>query len=345
MREIAKQLGVSAMTVSRALSNSPKVSLDTQKWISREAARMGYRTNPYLRSWMADRKRKTAGPRQVSLALLNYWKPSSLMQSRLHCRQIHDGCLERARELGYQIDSISVGESGLSASRLDKVLQSRGIRGLLIPPLPASHAHLRLDCSQYSAVTMGFTLRFPDLNRVTLNPSAAMQLMIRQLKRARYRRIGMIVSKFAAGRLNNQHVGNFLLYQETIAPEERVPLLWVGRIAEPKEVREWVKKYRPQVIIGENEGSYPLLKNAGFAIPEELALAVFSRYEEACTHLGVNLSGIDLGNRLVGKHAVEMVANQVERLEYGVPSLPMTLMVTPRWHAGATIRQAKRVSS
>jgi len=48
--DIAKQLGVSPATVSRALKESPSISIDTRKKINALAEKLGYRHNPFASS-------------------------------------------------------------------------------------------------------------------------------------------------------------------------------------------------------------------------------------------------------------------------------------------------------
>jgi DNA-binding LacI/PurR family transcriptional regulator len=48
--DVARKLGVSAMTVSRALSGNPHVTDETRRRVSKAAADLGYRPNRWARS-------------------------------------------------------------------------------------------------------------------------------------------------------------------------------------------------------------------------------------------------------------------------------------------------------
>ncbi|MFA6289953.1 MAG: helix-turn-helix domain-containing protein [Opitutaceae bacterium] len=51
-REIARELGIAQITVSRALSNSPLVTPETRKRVLVAAEKMGYRAHPYVTARM-----------------------------------------------------------------------------------------------------------------------------------------------------------------------------------------------------------------------------------------------------------------------------------------------------
>ena len=50
IKHIAKELGISASTVSRALSGSPLVNANTKRTILKTAERLGYQTNDLARA-------------------------------------------------------------------------------------------------------------------------------------------------------------------------------------------------------------------------------------------------------------------------------------------------------
>lgn len=339
MADVARALGISAMTVSRALANSPKVTRETQKRVAEAVRRLGYRPHPYLRSWMSSRRKSRVLPEQVSIGFLNFWNPSSQLETRLHCREILSGCRQKAEELGYHLDVIAPRAAGISMERLHQILQSRGIRGLLIPPLPESCGRLRLPWEKYAAVAIGYTLRSPDLNRVAVNPALAMDILVRQLKRSGYRRIGLVATRQVTARINNYHTAVFLLYQAGIQAADRIPLLRLEK-APAAQLKSWIRRYRPDVIIAETEGIYTLLRQT-WSIPDQFGVALFSWYREDCERLKVKLAGIDLGNRRMGAKAVELIAGQIEGLEYGIPGSASTLLVSPEWHFGETVRKAE----
>ena len=65
LADIAKALGVSKMTVSRAINNHPEISPDTRARILEAAQRMNYRPNQFAR------------------ALTQYQRPAAMLQRAL----------------------------------------------------------------------------------------------------------------------------------------------------------------------------------------------------------------------------------------------------------------------
>src|ERR1043166_6592899 len=55
LADIARELGVSKMTVSRAINNHPEISSDTRARVLETARRMNYRPNQYARALTTNR--------------------------------------------------------------------------------------------------------------------------------------------------------------------------------------------------------------------------------------------------------------------------------------------------
>ena len=50
LKDLARELGVSIATVSRALHNSPEIGKDMQKRVKELAKKLNYRPNPFAQS-------------------------------------------------------------------------------------------------------------------------------------------------------------------------------------------------------------------------------------------------------------------------------------------------------
>lgn len=342
MRDIARALGISPTAVSLALRRSPEVSVETHRQVAEAAERLGYRSHPYLRCWMADRRQRRGAHPDVTIAWLNFRKPGRAAHLKPWYRALYEGCEKRAAELGYILDEICPCDLGVTMARLDKILKNRGIRGLLISPLPKSFGHLRLDWRNYASVAIGFTLQYPDLNRVTANPLAAVELTFHHLKRAGYRRIGMIVTSSTT--LKGYPRAAYLLYQQRLPDKTRIPPCWPG-LNPVETVRQWVTQYRPDAVILENGLAYRHVRAAGFSAPESFGVAVQGWSEDLCQQFGLEFTGMNPENQHVGARAMELLAGQLERAEFGEPERATVTMVAPCWHVGKTTVENVRKSS
>ena len=339
-KDIARELGISAMTVSLALRKHPKISAATRQRVVEASERMGYRINPYVRAFVIQHRRGMASHQRLPLALLNLWKPPSLWKKECWSRQLHEGCVKRAGELGYSIDEIALQSPGMTARRANQILKSRGIRGVLVAPTPSSHGHLRIDWQHFAASAIGFTLRRPNLHRTSGNPTQAMQLTLHHLKHAGYRRVGLRIGKHPVRRMDGGWTSALLEYQQWLPEKERIPIHYHESLEKDrKEFLAWVKRHRPDVVIGLGLIAYSWLTGAGYSIPGDIGFVHLGWDEELHESPGVEFTGTSIGNRQIGARAVDLVVSQLEHNEYGIPDEPTITMVTPRWIPGNTIRR------
>jgi DNA-binding LacI/PurR family transcriptional regulator len=135
-REIATACGCSQSTVSNALRNDPRISEDTRARIQKIASEMGWKTNPLAAAFMAH-LRSTKPPRYHATLAFAVSHPQSARVEDLpaHQRDNFKGAKDRAEQLGYVLEPIWVGEPGINADNLARMLQSRGIPGLIIPSM------------------------------------------------------------------------------------------------------------------------------------------------------------------------------------------------------------------
>lgn len=335
--DIAKALGISKMTVSRALRNHPRISLSTRQKVAEMAERMGYRVNACARILAVQRRR--ALDQRLPIALLNLWSPPSRWRKSRWSRQLHEGCMKRAEELGYSIDEIAVRAPQMTARRVNQILKSRGIRGVLVAPTPFSHGHLNLEWDHFAAATMGYTFRRPNLHRAVFNLPLAMQLALHHLKHSRYRRIGLQLDRYFVRRSDGIPEAAFLYYQQSIPPRDRVPVLW-GTWADPTQgLQEWLERYCPDVVMTSWEAVLNWLKSAGYSVPGDLGFVHLDWDVET----GNSTTGISIENRVIGATAVDLVVSQLEHNEGGAPVSPIVAMITPRWIPGSTIRSNVRI--
>lgn len=136
LRDLARMAKVSHATVSLALRNSPDVAAATRERIEQLARACGYQPDPMLRALAEYRRDKTAPPYQSTLAWINYYQNPADADCVGDFRLHREGAEERARELGYKLELFTPCRDRLTAPQLGKILQTRGIQGLLFAPLP-----------------------------------------------------------------------------------------------------------------------------------------------------------------------------------------------------------------
>ena len=150
MRQIAALAGVSAMTVSRALRNSPRITPEVRAKVHKVAARLGYRPDPEVVKLMNHLRRRSKPTFVASIAALTSLstdiEPPFLRRAR-------ENAQARAAELGYALEVFRVDAPEKFNRGLERMLVSRGIEGVLLLQM---HAPIRvdrlLDWEKFSAV-------------------------------------------------------------------------------------------------------------------------------------------------------------------------------------------------
>jgi LacI family transcriptional regulator len=336
--DIARILGVSKMTVSLALRHSSQVSPTMRAQVIELAEKLGYQVNASARSLAAQRSHPK--PDRLPIALLNLWNPPRLWREPLSFRHMQQGCLDRAEQLGYRIDEIELRSRGMTAGRVNQILKSRGIQGVLIAPTPHSHSHLRLEWDHFASTAIGFTLRRPNLHRTAINMTMAMQLTLHHLKHARYRRIGLLLDKTFVRRMDGIPEAIYLYHQKELPAKDRLPIHWCSWSNYAGGLPAWLKRYRPDVVMTYWPEVYAWLLKSGYSIPDDIGFVTLGWHHELQQELGIQPTGMSMENWEIGARAVEMVVSQIERHEYGVPPSPTIALVAPRWTPGETIRTA-----
>ncbi len=326
MKTIAAEAGVSVMTVSLALRNHPRISPATRERIQEVAGRLGYRSNPMVASLMTHIRSSRPVTYQANLGFIadNLKSVMSLPMFQ----NAYKGILKRGEELGFLVDVVSLDEHGQRGGRLEQVLESRNIQGVILAPLRRAGTLEGLDCSQWSAAALGNSVLSPRFHRVTHHQFHAMQLIIDNLTRLGYRRIGLAIEQEVDDKVDRNWSSCLAGHQLRIPARERVPVLLAPL---GKALLPWLKKHQPDVVVG-HEGLHVHLRKMGVRIPEDVSFACLS----ATSTRNQNFAGLNQNWHMVGAAAVDSVVAQIYRNERGIPENPKTIMLEGSWVDGAT---------
>lgn len=133
-RSLAKLLGLSRTTISDALRGSPRVDPKTAKRVQQAAAAAGYRRNPLAGALMSELRRSRGGAFHGVLAAVDFTEVARPDHAPRYHRELIAGAETRAADLGFKVEKFQVGTSGITVQRLDSILQSRGIHGVILLP-------------------------------------------------------------------------------------------------------------------------------------------------------------------------------------------------------------------
>lgn len=300
---------------------------------------MGYVPDPMLRALAAYRTGRRPAAFHSVIAWLNpSVKRAEWKQVRTY-RNYFESAGQRARELGFQLEEVTLPDIGAGAARVASMLAARNITGLIVGPVPTIGLQLdMIDWSQFSAVRVGESLTVPRLHAITAHHSNGMFTMMQELAARGYRRPGLFMSRHMDERTGRRWSAAFLREQlELPVARNRIPpCLFPSVMANMKELAEWVQKCRPDVVIAIGEEALlPTLRQIGLRVPEDIGLAVLVQPPGE----GERLSGLAENNAEVGRAAIDLVVAMMNRQERGVPRYPQTLRIDNQWMDASTLRE------
>lgn len=334
-RDLAQLAGVSPMTISLALRGHPSISAATRARIVKLAERHNYRPDPALAALNAYRIENTPARFQGTLGWLTCFPTPNADPG---CGYLF-GAKQRAESLGYRLEEFWMAEPGLTARRATQILLARGVRGLIVAPLPSAHGEIPLDWKHFSSVALGYSLIRPQLHVVMNHQYRNMKHTVHQLSQLGYRRIGLAMPKANDERVDHNYLSGFLIAQRE-SPSDSTHLCpcfleSFNRTAFLK----WFHKKRPDVMIVTNIWAYSViewLEEEGIKVPADVGVAV------ASTIFGdKKISGIDENKPLIGEMAVNTVVGMIHRNEQDIPTQPWSILAEGFWSAGQSVCQQK----
>jgi LacI family transcriptional regulator len=327
--EVARRAGVSRAAVSYALRDDPNIAAATRARIRKVADALGYRPDPTLAKLMAHlhggRGRRHAG----KLAFLNvharedYWRETNALMD------FRKSAEARAAELGYDTEEFWLHEPGRSPRRLAQMLAARGIRGLLVGSTGRQGSVVEFPWAKFAAVTVGYSVAAPALHRVVTHHYRNTRLALRRATAAGYSKIGFIAGRESEAAMENLHLAAFLAWQQGVPRAERVPPLSLEG-AEPGVLRRWMDRHAPEVVLTTSMEPADWAA-AGVAIPREAAWVKLLLWDAS-----EGVAGVLPGYERLGGAAVNLLAEQLQHDEFGVPADPKVVLVEGRWHDGAS---------
>ncbi|AHF94490.1 hypothetical protein OPIT5_17560 [Opitutaceae bacterium TAV5] len=329
LRQIARKAGVSLSTVSYALRQHANVSPEMQKRVAAVAAKLGYATDPRLMSLMAHVRAARMDEKREVLALV--WPEQSRESTResLYFHWVYGGVAERAEQLGFSVEEFWPHQEHMPLTRLLDVLFARGIYGLVFAP--ASHPPTGIETADFSRVAVAkiglaeWPVRF---HLSAHNHFMGMTLAMRALAAAGFRRPAALVRKHVHDLNLGAYEAAFLQNHPCRGTQkgrrlaERLFLL----MADPRSlegVKEWLLREEPDVLLCSDIAPWP-------ASMESRMPRV--RWASLLRSAETGGAGVEQEYAQVAANAVDLVMEQLNRNERGIPSIPKTLLTNGRWH-------------
>jgi DNA-binding LacI/PurR family transcriptional regulator len=334
VRSLALSLGLSRTTVSDALSGSPRVDSGTAERVRVAARAAGYVRNPLAGALMSELRRSRGSTFRGVLAAVDFDAQGRPPYAVRYHRELQSGATERAAELGFKVELFRAGRGGVSMQRLDSILQSRGIHGLIFLPSWDDPDFSKLDWTRYAGVYTDYIIERPALHSICCAHYRAMMSALQRLVDLGYRRPGLFLDLLHDERLQHRWEAAFLAFAAHLPSVEQIPTLVVNELT-PEVFSRWFRRYKPDVVLGHQTEAIDWMEASGAKFPATHGFVCLNilRKTRPC-------AGIDLQPRLLGARAAESVIAQLQRNEIGIPAWPTTTTIPARWVEGPTLRRS-----
>jgi len=331
MQGVAQKAGVTRTTVSLALRNDPRISSGTSSKIHQLAESMGYRPDPMLSALAKYRNRIRSHDQGAAIHFLVF---ESLKQraSLPWLSHLIKGVETHALKMGYACTPLSLTDCGGRDHRINQILYQRGIRCLIVGPMPESQSRLNLDWDRYTAVAIGEHAGNSDLHLVRPDYFGNTVTAIGRIVAAGYRRIGFLISEGAERRFNYPWLAAYL--KERAVHTGRSVFLPPLKSLNAASLRAWRKKHKPDCLVTLEPEILKCLGQQNISLPEDLGLCHLAIESMS----GSPVAGIFQNLERVGETAVEMIHNLMLRDERGIPDCRQRILVSGRWVDGETLR-------
>jgi DNA-binding LacI/PurR family transcriptional regulator len=323
-KDVARAAKVHPTTVSLALRNSSRLPEATREHIQALARELGYQPDPALDALNAYRLASRKPIQQGTLAWIDGREPQHRTDGKgasAYDQQFR-AMAAAAASRGYKLDSFPLGEGGYTWPRLSTVLRERGIRGVLVGPLPGGRARLRLRWEWFSCVAIGLSLARPELHRVAHDLFYNMRLLLRGVRHAGCRRPGLIM-------LHHENLRtDTLRHAAFVSAHPGAPVLWCEQL-EAAAIVDWYREQRPDAILVQN-APYVVrrLREAGVSVPGEVVVA------SCCAHEHPGFAGVTESPAMLATATINELVGMIHASETGLPDTPLRVQVPGKWTDG-----------
>ncbi|MGJ8632750.1 MAG: LacI family DNA-binding transcriptional regulator [Luteolibacter sp.] len=331
MAILAKELGLAASTVSRALRNDERIGEDTRKRVFSHAQQRGYRPNPMVSALMSVRKGTGRSAEVGTMALVTDYRGKDGWRSKDVCRWEYEGICKRADEMGYGVEEFAMGEYGYDGKRLEETLVTRGIRGVLLGFTRERKVPGGFSIERFSVAGLSTYFREVAVNRANFHGFFNVGLAMDEMRAQGCGRIGLVVPE-----LNNRISGYLwsgaaLEWQRRLPMEERCVHFLPLSGDEEKEFAEWLEAERPDGLLVYKMPVKSWLAKLGIRTPEDVQVAYLYRTEGEM----LEWPGIDGNLQMVGAAAFDLVVEGLHTNRLGAPEHPKEVLIKGEWRGGS----------
>jgi LacI family transcriptional regulator len=319
MQSVAEAAGVSIMTVSRVVHQNPKVAKVTRKRVLAELQKQGYRRTPFLAAWKVQVKGDIISEHPNVVFLCGY--PERAIR-KSPVAEIYRAVEEQARALGLTAGFFHADLKGSKWNATSKVLQARGVRGIVVGPFPEDSPPIALPWERFAVAATDYDQDLQGVNRASQNHYSDTQRIFEFLLAKGYSRPGFVAMQ---GTRNTQWLGAFLERQWWLPEADKIPVFRSGTSKPIADLQSWCTNFRPDIILCPFGKALKWIDGLP-SNPKAPDIFVLDLPPERSND-SANLTGMVYPAAAIGKAAVNLLAAQLRNYEQGLPTRPQTLRV------------------
>lgn len=333
LKQVAEVAGVHPTTVSMALRNHPRIPEKTRNRLKKLAEEMGYVPDPMLASLNAYRHSSVEKTFLSKIAWLNISLDPEWPNKTTFVREYYKGAVDRAHELGYELEVFGAHPNKIPTKRLQQILLSRSIQGIIIAPVqrnyPEAVSTLDLDWDKFCSITFGYSFEAPEINRVTTDHYHSVIETMEQLHALGYKRPGMFMSRKNNARIDRLWEAGYLVGMRTKFESDPLPVVLYEPNDNKEEVlRKWYEKNRPDAIIAQDFKSVKqALQDKIINVPDDCQLVFLEETEPGFSYIEQN-------HQQIGATAVSLLVGALQRHDHGLPQTPNVTLLKGFWNKG-----------
>ncbi|NDA27054.1 MAG: LacI family transcriptional regulator, partial [Verrucomicrobia bacterium] len=248
LEDIAKRCRVSKVTVSLALRENPRISASMRRQVQKVAAEMGYTPHPMVSALMANLRAARKTKFVCNLAFVTAFPTREGWKDNLSFPRYYRGIRERASELGYGLEVHWLGDFENSGEKISQMLFNRGIRGVILCPLPSFGMKLGLQWDRFSLVALGHTFNEVACDHVTNNQFHTILQALEEARLRGHRRMGLTMPRFVDAKVEHLWLAGLLSWQATHPDLPKIEPHLTDDFKEATVVA-WMKREKPDVVL------------------------------------------------------------------------------------------------
>jgi len=335
LEDIAKRCRVSKVTVSLALRENPRISSSTRQLVQKVAQELGYRPHPMVSALMANLRAARKTKFVCNLAFVTAFPTREGWKENLSFPRYHRGILQRAAELGFGVEIHWLGDHMNSGSELSRILLNRGIRGIILCPLPSFGMKLGLQWDHFSLVALGHTFNEVPIDHVSNNQFHTILQALEEARLRDHHRMGVTMPHFVDAKVEHLWMAGLLSWQATHPDLPKIEPFISDDFNEATVVA-WIKREKPDVVLANHGPVLTWLRQNGWRVPEDISFLHLNWIPEKG-----EITGLNQQPEKVGAAAVELLAEQINQNRRGIPENPKTITLESVWHEGTTCPRRK----